>query len=146
MKTFLKPIVSMLAVASLLAAGSVVAQQQFNGGRDWHHGPPSVEEKLARISDALDLTDQQSTEMLAILQEQEANREALHQRTMDLMGAEICAQKAQTEEAILAILDPDQAELFLQLKEERPIRTNRQTHSRKGLDGPDCSAYAGDDS
>jgi len=146
MKTSLKPIVSILAAASLLVAGNAFAQQQHKGGRDWHHGPPSVEEKLARISDALDLTDQQSTEMLAILQEQESNREVLHQRTMEIMGAEICAQKAQAEEAILAILDADQAELFLQLKEERQLRANHPAHSRKGLDGPDCSAYSGDDS
>ena len=146
MKTFLKPIVSILAVASLIAAGSTFAQQQHKGDRDWHKGPPSVEEKLARISDALDLTDQQSTEMLAVLQEQESNREALHQRTMEIMGAEICAQKAQAEEAILAILDAEQAELFLQMKEDRQVRANGPTRSRKGHDGPDCFGDAGGDS
>jgi hypothetical protein len=146
MKTFLKPIVSILAVASLLAAGGAFAQQQQKGGKDWQKGPPSVEEKLARISNALDLSDQQSAEMLAVLQEQESYRQALNERTMEIMGAEICAQKAQAEEAILAILDTDQAELFLQIQEERQIRANRRSRSGKGHDAPDCSGYAGGDS
>jgi len=146
MKTLLKPIVWILAAGSLLTAGSAFAQQYHKDGWDWHKGPPSAEEKLARISDALDLTDQQSTELLAILLEQESNREALRQRTMELMGPEICAQKMQSEEAILAILDEDQAELFLQLKEEHQIRASRSDRSGRGHDGPDCSGYAGDDS
>jgi hypothetical protein len=146
MKTFLKPIVSILAVASLLAAGGAFAQQQQRGGKNWHKGPPSVEEKLARISAALDLSDEQSAEMLAVLQEAESNKEALHQRTMEIMGAEICAQKARAEEAILAILDTEQAELFLQMKEDRPSRAHNRTRSRKDHDAPDCSEYAGGDS
>ncbi len=63
-------------------------------------------------------------------------RQALHDRTMELMGAEICAQKAQSEEAILAILDAEQTELFLQMKEERQFRANDKTRTRKGRDGP----------
>jgi len=148
MKKFLKPIVSILAVASLFVAGSAFAQQQHQqpGGRDWQKGPPSVEEKLARISDALDLSAEQSAEMLAVLQEQESNRQALHERTMEIMGAEICAQKAQAEQAILAILDADQAELFLQMQEDRQIRANSRTRSGKRHDGLDCSGYEGGDS
>jgi hypothetical protein len=65
---------------------------------------------------------------------------------MEIMGAEICAQKAQAEEAILAILDTEQAELFLQMKEDRQVRANGPTRSRKGHNGPDCSGYAGEDS
>jgi hypothetical protein len=149
MKTFLKPIVSILAAASLLAAGSAFAQQQQqpqHGARDWQKGPPSVEEKLARLSAMLDLSDEQSAEMLAVLQIQESNRQALQERTMEIMGAEICTQKAQAEEAILAILNTDQAELFLQMQEDRQIRPNSRTRSRKGHDPLDCSGYEGGDS
>lgn len=146
MKAFLKPIVSVLAVASLLAAGGAFAQQQQPGGRDWHKGPPSVEEKLARLSDALDLSDQQSADMLAVLQELENQKIALRQRTMEIMGAEICAQRARGEEAILAILDAEQAELFLQMQLERQIRASSRTRSRQDHDAPDCSGYPGDDS
>jgi hypothetical protein len=65
---------------------------------------------------------------------------------MEIMGAEICAQKARAEEAILAILDTEQAELFLQMKEDRPSRAHNRTRSRKDHDAPDCSEYAGGDS
>ena len=138
MKTFLRPLVLILVITSLLAAGGAFAQNQ-KGDRDWHKGPPSVEEKLARISDALSLSDEQSLEMLAVLQEQDRNRQALHEQTMEIMGGDICAQKAQTEEAMLSILDADQTELFLQMKEERQTRARNQTRSRKGDHSPDCS-------
>ena len=107
MNTRLTKTASILAVVSLLAAGSAFAEKQ-HGGRDWQKGPPSVEERLARISAALDLNDEQSLEMLAILQEQEENKAALHEQMMELMGPEICAQRAQTEEAILGILTAEQ--------------------------------------
>jgi hypothetical protein len=147
MKTFLKPIVSVLAVTSLLVAGSTFAQYQKAeknwSEKEWHKGPPSVEQQLARLSDALDLSDEQSAEMLAILQEQEKTRQALQDRTMELMGAEICAHKAQSEEEILSILDAEQTELFLQMREERQFRANDKTRSRKGRDPLDCSGYEG---
>ena len=55
------------------------------------------------------------------------------------MGAEICAHKAQSEEEILSILDAEQTELFLQMREERQFRANDKTRSRKGRDPLDCS-------
>jgi hypothetical protein len=153
MKTFFKPIVSILAVASLLAAGGAFAQQmqqhqtQSNGGRDWHKGPPSVEEKLARISAALDLSDEQSAEMLATLQLQERIKSERHDRIMALMGDEICAERNRIEAEILAILDTEQAELFLQMKEDRQqLRTNHRNRARNGDEALDCSGYEGGDS
>jgi len=152
MKTFLKPIVSILAAASLLAAGSAFAQQmqqhqpQPNGDRDWHKGPPSVEEKLARINDALDLSDEQSAEMLAALQLHAKAKQERQNRIMAIMGDEICAERTRAEEEILAILDTEQAELFLQMREERQIRANSRTRSRKGEEALDCSGYEDGDS
>lgn len=140
MKSFLTPLVSTLAITSLLMTGGAIAQNQ-KGERDWHKGPPSVEEKLARISEALDLSDEQSLEMLAVLQQQENHRQAMHDRTMELMGEEICAQRAQSETSILAILDDDQAELFLKMKEERKARAGDRKRSRKGQEPLDCSEY-----
>jgi Spy/CpxP family protein refolding chaperone len=150
MRAFLKPVVSVLAIASLLVAGSAFAQYQKSEkgwpDKDWHKGPPSTEEKLARISQALELSDEQSAEMLALLQEQEIARQALHERTMALMGDEICAQKNQAEEAILAILEPEQVELFQQMKDDRLARANSRVRSRKGTEPLDCAGYGGDDS
>lgn len=144
MKVFLKTTASVLTVASLLAAGSAYAEPR-KGDRDWHKGPPSVEEVLARMSNALDLSDEQSADLLAILQEQERDRQALHDQTMALMGAEICAQRAQGEAAILEILDAEQTELFLQMKEERRTRAADRNRKRQDRDPLDCSAYDSDD-
>ena len=136
MNTRLTRTVSILAVVSLLAAGSAFAEKQ-HGGRDWQKGPPSVEERLARISAALDLSDEQSLEMLAILQEQEENKAALHEQMMEMMGPEICAQRAQTEEAILGTLTAEQTELYLQIREDRQGKSRRKGHG--GNAEPDCS-------
>ena len=115
MNTRLSKTVSILAIASLLTAGSVLAQNR-QSDNDWQKGPPTAEEKLARISAALNLSGDQSQEMLRVLQEQAEKGAALHEQTMMIMGPEICAQRAENEEAILAILDADQTELFLQMK------------------------------
>lgn len=145
MNTFLKTTASVIALASLLAATSASAQPP-NRDRDWQKGPPSVEEKLARISSALELSDEQSAEMLAILQQQEKNRQDLHDRTMAVMGAEICAQRAQAEEEILSVLDGDQAELFLQMKADRQARVGDRNRSRHDRGDLDCTEFEGGDS
>jgi len=124
MNTRLSKMVSILAIASLLTAGSVLAQNR-QSDNDWQKGPPTAEEKLARISAALNLSGDQSQEMLRVLQEQGEKGAALHEQTMMLMGPEICAQRAENEEAILAILDANQTELFLQMKEQRQASQSR---------------------
>jgi len=124
MNTRLSKMVSILAIASLLTAGSVLAQNR-QSDNDWQKGPPTAEEKLARISAALNLSGDQSQEMLRVLQEQGEKGAALHEQTMMIMGPEICAQRAENEEAILAILDANQTELFLQMKEQRQASQSR---------------------
>lgn len=138
MNTRLSKAISIAAVISLLAAGSVLAQEQKRD-RDWQKGPPSVEEKLARISDALNLSDEQSVAMLVILQRQAEQKADMHEQMMALMGPEICAQRAETEDAILAILNAEQTELFLQAKEERKLKAEQQNRSGRRRGELDCS-------
>ena len=138
MNTRLSKMVSILAIASLLTAGSVLAQNR-QSDNDWQKGPPTAEEKLARISAALNLSGDQSQEMLRVLQEQGEKGAALHEQTMMLMGPEICAQRAENEEAILAILDADQTELFLQMKEQRRAdAANTRNRNAKRMGELDC--------
>jgi len=138
MNTRLSKMVSILAIASLLTAGSVFAQNR-QSDNDWQKGPPTAEEKLARISAALNLSGDQSQEMLRVLQEQGEKGVALHEQTMMLMGPEICAQRAENEEAILAILDADQTELFLQMKEQRRAdAANTRNRNAKRMGELDC--------
>jgi hypothetical protein len=140
MNKHLSKMVSILAVVSLLSAGSTLAQNQRGDTEVWQKGPPTAEEKLAQISAALNLSGNQSQEMLRLLQEQGEQGAALHEQTMMLMGPEICAQRAENEEAILAILDAEQTELFLQTKEQRKqANTKRKGRRGNGMGELDCA-------
>jgi hypothetical protein len=142
MKTRLIPFVSILLIAGLMTSYSVLAQNA-DGRKDFFGGPPSTGEILDRLSEALDLSDEQAVSMLVVLQEAEARRQALREETASLMGPEICAQKADTEAAILAILTAEQAEQFQQMHEERKARAEERGNKR-GRRGPiDCSQYEG---
>ena len=138
MKTCPSKMVLILTIASLLSTGSAVAQDQ-NDDTDWQRRPPSSEEKLVRISEALGLSDQQSLDMLVILQQQAENRAALHEEKMALLGPEICAQRAETEAAILAILSNEQVELYMQIKEDRRAEPGRKNHGGRKMGELDCS-------
>jgi len=147
MKNRLSSAVSALAIACLLTTGSALAdsQQRYREmDGDWQKGPPSVETKLARISYALDLSDEQSAQMLTVLQEQERKRAALHEQTMTLLGPEICAERAETEAAILSILDAEQAALFDEIRQKRQERKQYgDKGNRKGKRNGDldCTDY-----
>ena len=80
MNTFLKNAVLVLTASGLLAAGSALADKQ-QGGRDWKQSRPSVEDVLARMSESLDLSDEQSVELLVILQQHAAEKKALHEQS-----------------------------------------------------------------
>lgn len=131
---------SALVIASLLMSANVLAQKH-QGDRDFFGGPPSAAEKLARMSEHLNLTGQQEMELLGVLQEQEAKRQALREQAAILLGPEICGLMIETEEEILDILDSQQAEQFSQMKQDR--RTGNR--NRRGMGPPDCSEYENSD-
>jgi hypothetical protein len=93
------------------------------------------------MSEALNLTGQQEIELLGVLQEQEAKRQALREQARLLMGPEICSLMIETEGEILAILDSEQAEQFSQLKQNR----REGNRNRRGMGPPDCSEYDNSD-
>jgi hypothetical protein len=131
-----------LVALGLLITGPALAQDR-DRDRDGRRGPPSAETMLAQLSDHLNLSNEQSVDMLVVLQEQAAERAALHEQTMQLLGPEICAQKASDEAEILEILTANQAEQFLQMQEERQARAAERNRSRGG-NRPDCSTYEAD--
>jgi Spy/CpxP family protein refolding chaperone len=115
---------SILALITLMFAASAMAEPPRGKGPsgDWHHGPPGAEQHLARLDQALELNDEQSAELLAVLQAADAEREALHERVMAQFRPEICALMLETDADVIAVLTPEQAETFLQMKEERRQR------------------------
>jgi len=124
-----------LSLAALLTATTLQARPPESDDH-WRFGPPDAEMQLARLNQALDLTDEQSAQLLRVLQAAEVERADLHARIMEQMQPEICALMQATEAEILAVLTPEQAATFAQLKEDRQSRfTGRHGH---GMGLPDC--------
>lgn len=115
---------AVLSLSALLFAASAMAEPpRGNGpGGEWHHGPPGAEQQLSRLDQALELSDAQSAELLAVLQAADAERQALHERVMADFRPEICALMQDTDADILAVLTPEQAENYRQMQEERRQR------------------------
>lgn len=115
---------TILALTTAMFAASAMAEPPRGKGNsgEWRHGPPGAEQQLARLDQALELSDEQSAELLGVLQAADAERQALHERVMAEFRPEICALMLETEADIIAVLTPEQAETFQQLKEERRQR------------------------
>jgi len=124
-----------LGLAALLTASTVQARPPENDDH-WRFGPPNAEMQLARLNQALDLTDEQSVQLLEVLQAAEVERADLHARIMEQMKPEVCALMQGTEAEILTILTPEQAATFAQLKEERQDHFDGRHGHGMGL--PDC--------
>jgi Spy/CpxP family protein refolding chaperone len=124
MKNHLFTYPAILSLSALMFAASAMAEPpRGNGpGGEWHHGPPGAEQQLSRLDQALDLSDEQSAELLAVLQAADAERQALHERVMAEFRPEICALMQDTDADILAVLTPEQAATWQQMKEERRQR------------------------
>ena len=134
---------AIVAMAALLAAGAVMADpygQNENGPGGFRHGgPPSAERQLAWLHEQLDLTEDQSVELLPLLQARQAAQEELRARILQEMQPEMCAQKQATDADILQVLTPEQAERFLQLQERR----RGTTGDRRGPGPLNCEGYEG---
>ena len=132
--------ISLAAVAAVALSVTAMAQpwQGQGAGMAGYHGPAKM---LARLSETLDLDEAQTAELLAVLQQAEADRQALHDAIMAQFGDAICAQRDQTESDILAILTPEQAEQFLAFKDRADDRGKGKRGRGKGVGGNlDCSA------
>ena len=137
----IKPILAATVIlASLLAAGTAPAQSKARGpDRDWHHRPPGAERQLAHLDRALDLSDEQAQQLLEVLQAADVEREAVHQQIMDQLGPEICALRQSTDAEILAILTPEQAAAYQELRQEHAGRRE----GRHGGPALDCAGQGG---
>ena len=129
--------VSLAAAALLVSAAAYAGPPDHDGS--WRMGPPNAEQRLARMSQELDLDPVQSRQMLRLLQEADADHEAVRARFFEEAGPELCAIRQNTEAEIMTLLTPEQAEQFQLLKEETNLRRNLKQRSRHGA-FPDCPA------
>jgi Spy/CpxP family protein refolding chaperone len=99
-------ILSGTTLALLLAAGTAHA-----GDPGDHHGRhgPDLEKRVAHMAVELDLSDEQSQQLLAVLQASAAEREALQAKIDEQFKPEMCALHLATKEQVLEILTAEQA-------------------------------------
>jgi hypothetical protein len=144
MNTRLLTTITVLLVTALMMSGLAFAQNQ-QSRKDLFGGPASAEEKVARMTEALGLDDAQRLEMYEVLLENEANRKQLREQAQIMLGPEICSSIADSEAAILDVLDEEQQALFLEHKQQRQEQLNQRAEERGGrghrIGPPDCSEY-----
>lgn len=139
MKLF--PSVITAIIVTLLVAGSVQAQP--DNRRDRKGGPPSAEAKLARMTEHLGLNEEQSADMLLVLQQDERQRQELRDQIVADYKPSLCAQKDETRVAIMAILDEEQAEVFA-ARAEQSGGKGRGKGKRSGGSGFDVDCQSSD--
>ncbi len=96
--------VFLVTVFLVVAAGSAEAQ-----GKRHHRQAPDIEKRVERLTGELDLTAEQSEQLLAVLEASAEEREALRARYEEQMKPEFCAIHLNTMEDVRAILSPEQA-------------------------------------
>jgi Spy/CpxP family protein refolding chaperone len=129
-------------MAALLTAGSALAGPPDRDD-SWRMGPPSAEQRLARLSQELGLDREQARQMLELLQAAEAEHEAIRARFFDEAGPEICAIRHNTEAEIMALLTPEQAAQYQMLREDHLARRTQQERRNGSNMLPDCPGNDG---
>jgi hypothetical protein len=155
-----------LAVVSLLAAGSALAGNgsgECNGtgdgtctsaggsGNGSGNGGPNAErggsplQKAARLDRVLGLDDGQETAVLDFLQNQEASRQQLREDIWSMFGRQICEQREANEGAfhafLLSILNDDQLAIHQEMLANREAKRANNRQKRGGNGGLDCSQF-----
>ncbi len=129
-----KPLIIFLAVA-LLPAASLQAQPD----QGWRQGPPDAEMRVARLTRALELSDEQSLELLKVFQAIDAERQALRQQATLQMTPQICELQLETVAEINRILDEDQ---MARLEDFRAKQKPARAHgSQRRPQLEDCSNF-----
>ena len=112
-----------VALVGLLALPSA-AEAQTRGG--------DPEQRVERLDEALDLTDAQAAELLALFEAQAATRPARSSERPDRaeMRAERQARRTEMDRRIAAVLTPAQLERYQALQAERGQRPGRRGDGR----------------
>jgi len=132
------PITTLLTTTlavTLFAAGQLQARPDMAR----HHGRPDAEMRVAHMSSALGLSDEQSAQLLELFQAVDEERRALHAQTMEQMKPQICELQLTTRTAVGEILDDEQQ---AQLEEMKASHESDKGHHRsRGMHDLDCSSF-----
>jgi Spy/CpxP family protein refolding chaperone len=131
----MKRIYVLLLLAALVAAS---AWAKPGGDRQW--GPPDAERRVERMSQELDLSEEQASRLLEIFEAADAERQAIHEAYRAQMEPEVCALHESVQAQVHNVLDDGQSAQF----DEMTARFDERRASRGGRHGPappDCSRY-----
>ena len=132
------PITILLATTlafTLFAAGQLQARPDMAR----HHGPPDAEMRVAHMSIALELSDEQSAELLELFQAVDEERRALHEQTMEQMKPQFCELQLATRAELERILDEDQLAQLEEMKASRESDNDRW--KSRGMHDLDCLEF-----
>jgi Spy/CpxP family protein refolding chaperone len=124
----------------LLLAALVAASAWAEPGGDRHRGPPDAERRVERMSEELDLSEEQATRLLEIFEAADLERQAIHEAYRAQMEPEVCALHQSVQVQVHDVLDEEQSAQF----DEMTARFEERRASRGGRHGsapPDCSQY-----
>ncbi len=121
---------TLIGTCLALALTATAEARPPRGGFDGF--PPGAEQRVAWMTEELGLDDAQSAELLAILQQAEADREDLRERMEAQFKPEICALHDQVRADVGAVLTVEQAAEL----EERMERREARAGERRGRRSP----------
>jgi len=128
---------STLIAITLAATLLPVNQLQAQPDQSRHRGPPSAEMRLAHLSRALELSDEQSVRLLEVFHAVDEERQALHEQAMQEMKPQICELQQATRAEIGEILDDEQLAKLDEMKANR--KPGNHHGGWRGLHDLDCS-------
>lgn len=128
-------------LALLLAAGLAQAESRDKPYRD---RGPDMEKRIERLTEELDLSEQQSEQLLAVMQAAAVERKALRDKYEAQIKPELCTLHLATVEQVREILNAEQA-AELESKLERWASDEApggRHHGKKGRMLKDCEPQA----
>jgi hypothetical protein len=128
---------SKLPLVILAVALLPVTYLQAQPDQTRHHGPPGAETRVAHLTRALDLSDEQSARLLEVFQAVDEERQALRQQAMLQMKPQICELQLATKAEISQILDDEQMAKLEDIKAVK--KPGRERDGRRGFHDLDCS-------
>ena len=134
MKYPITTLLTTIFAVTVFAAGQLQARPDMAR----HHSRPDAEMRVAHMSSALGLSDEQSAQLLGLFQAVDEERRAMHEQTMELMKPQICELQQATQAELEGILDEVQ---LAELEEMKAMRESDNDHRRwRGMHDLDCSS------
>ncbi len=140
------PLTKLLAITLAVTLFPVSQLQarldQDRPDKNRHKGSPDAEMRVAHMSRALDLSDEQSVLLLELFQAVDEERQALREQAMLQVKPQICELLLTTHSEVNKILDEEQLLKLEEMKADRGSRSGRGPG--RGMHDLDCSEFEQD--